>query len=64
MVSTPHELLGAASAEPPWRHVAPAITREFSISKPAIAADVAHVLDELAEADPDGGPNASGMSRE
>ena len=29
-------------------HSSPAITREFYISKPAIAADVAHVLEELA----------------
>ena len=32
-------------------HSSPAITREFYISKPAIAADVAHVLDELAHPD-------------
>lgn len=32
-------------------HSSPAITREFYISKPAIAADVAHVLDELAHLD-------------
>ena len=32
-------------------HSSPAITREFYISKPAIAADVAHVLDELARPD-------------
>ena len=29
-------------------HSSPAITREFYISKPAIAANVAHVLEELA----------------
>ena len=29
-------------------HSSPAITREFYISKPEIAADVARVLDELA----------------
>jgi hypothetical protein len=34
-------------------HSSPAITREFYISKPAIAADVAHVLDELAAPDPE-----------
>lgn len=40
-------------------HSSPAITREFYISKPA-AADVAHVLDELAEAH----PNTSGIGGE
>jgi hypothetical protein len=39
-----------SSATPP--PPSPAITREFYISKPAIAADVAHVLEELAAADP------------
>lgn len=34
-------------------HSSPAITREFYISKPAIAADVAHVLDELVAPDPE-----------
>jgi integrase len=33
-------------------HSSPTITREFYISKPAIAADVAHVLDELAGPEP------------
>ena len=32
-------------------HASPAITREFYIAKPAIAADVAHVLEELAGGD-------------
>jgi len=31
----------------------PAITREFYISKPEIAADVAHVLEELARTEGD-----------
>jgi integrase len=34
-------------------HSSPAITREFYISKPAIATDVAHVLDELARPEDD-----------
>lgn len=37
----------------PWHHY---------ISKPASAADVAHVLDELAEGDQERGPNTSGIS--
>lgn len=52
----PRDRLAAA------RPLLPAITREFYISKPAIAADVAQ--DELAEADPAGGPSTSGMSGE
>lgn len=54
----------AQTASQQLGHSSPAITREFYISKPAIAADVAHVLDELAEADPEGGPNTSGISGE
>jgi len=34
-------------------HSSPAITREFYISKPAIAGDVAHVLEELARPEDD-----------
>ena len=51
------ERVDAETASQQLGHFSPAITREFYISKPAIAADVAHVLDELAEADPEGGPN-------
>jgi integrase len=50
----------AETASQQLGHSSPAITREFYISKPAIAADVAHVLDELAEVD----PNTSGICRE
>ena len=46
------------------RSLLPAITREFYISRPAIAAGVAHVLDEFAAAHPEGGANASGISGE
>jgi len=45
-------------------HSSPAITRQFYISKPAIAADVAHVLEELADPGPGPGPNTSGISGE
>jgi integrase len=38
----------AETASQQLGYSSPAITREFYISKPAIAADVAHVLDELA----------------
>ena len=41
------ERVDAETASQQLGHSAPAITREFYISKPAIAADVAHVLDEL-----------------
>ena len=58
------ERVDAETASQQLGHSSPAITREFYISKPAIAADVAHVLDELAEADPEGGPNTSGISGE
>jgi integrase len=47
------ERVDAETASQQLGHSSPAITREFYISKPAIAADVAHVLDELAEADPE-----------
>ena len=42
----------------------PAITREFYLSRPATAADGAHVLDEMAEPDPAGGPSTSGAGGE
>jgi integrase len=45
-------------------HSSPAITRQFYISKPAIAADVAHVLEELADPSRGPGPNTSGINRE
>jgi integrase len=45
-------------------HSSPAITREFYISKPAIAADVAHVLEEFGDRSPADGPNISGISGE
>lgn len=45
------ERVNAETASQQLGHSSPAITREFYISKPAIAADVAHVLQELAEAD-------------
>ncbi len=50
------ERVNAETASHQLGHSSPAITREFYISKPAIAADVAHVLDELAGSrDPEGG---------
>ena len=42
------ERVDADTASQQLGHSSPAITREFYISKPAIAADVAHVLEELA----------------
>jgi integrase len=42
------ERVDAETASQQLGYSSPAITREFYISKPAIAADVAHVLDELA----------------
>ena len=56
------ERVNAETASQQLGHSSPAITREFYISKPAIAADVAHVLDELADADSEGGTNTSGIS--
>jgi hypothetical protein len=45
-------------------HSSPAITREFYIAKPAIAADVAHVLQTLAEpVERPRGANTSGIRR-
>lgn len=58
------ERVNAETASQQLGHSSPAITREFYISKPAIAADVAHVLDELAEADPEDGPDTLGISQE
>jgi integrase len=58
------ERVNAETASQQLGHSSPAITREFYISKPAIAADVAHVLDELAGSEPGDGPNTSGVSGE
>lgn len=58
------ERVNAETASQQLGHSSPAITREFYISKPEIAADLAHVLEELAEADPGDGPNSSGISWE
>jgi integrase len=58
------ERVDAETASQQLGHSSPAITREFYISKPTIAADVAHVLDELAAPDPAVGPNTWGISGE
>jgi integrase len=55
------ERVSAETASQQLGHSSPAVTREFYISKPAIAADVADVLAELAEP---GDPNTSGISGE
>lgn len=55
------ERVGAETASQQLGHSSPTITREFYISKPAIAADVADVLAELAEP---GDPNTWGISGE
>ncbi|MPZ96440.1 MAG: tyrosine-type recombinase/integrase [Propionibacteriales bacterium] len=47
------ERVNAETASRQLGHSSPAITREFYISKPAIAADVAHVLEELARPEAD-----------
>jgi len=47
------ERVGAETASQQLGHSSPAITREFYISKPAIAADVAHVLEDLAHREDD-----------
>ena len=46
------EHVGADTAAQQLGHSSPDITREFYIAKPAIAADVAHVLAELAGLSP------------
>jgi integrase len=43
------ERLDADTAAQQLGHSSPDITREFYISKPAIAADVAHILQDLAD---------------
>lgn len=58
------ERVDAETASQQLGHSSPAITREFYISKPAIAADVAHVLNELAAGDPEPDPNISGINGE
>jgi integrase len=58
------ERVGAETASQQLGHSSPAITREFYISKPPIAADVAHVLEELADPDSGSGPNTSGIGGE
>jgi integrase len=47
------ERVNAETASQQLGHSSPSITREFYISKPAIAADVAHVLEELARTEDD-----------
>ena len=47
------ERVNAETASQQLGHSSPSITREFYISKPAIAADVAHVLEELARTEED-----------
>lgn len=46
------ERVGAETASQQLGHSSPAITREFYISKPAIAADVAHLLEDLGRSEP------------
>jgi integrase len=58
------ERVDAETASQQLGHSSPAITREFYISKPAIAADVADVLAELAERDRASGSNTLGISGE
>lgn len=58
------ERVDAETASQQLGHSSPDITREFYISKPTIAADVADVLDELAAPDPAVGPNTWGISGE
>lgn len=58
------EPVNAETASEQLGHSSPAITREFYISKTAIAAEVAHVLKEVAYADPGDGENSSGISSE
>lgn len=43
------ERVSSETASQQLGHSSPAITREFYIAKPAIAADVAHVLQELSD---------------
>jgi integrase len=50
-----------ATASQQLSHSSPALTWEFHVSKSTKAADVAHVLDELAEADPERAANTPGI---
>lgn len=54
--------VNAEAASQQARHSSPAITRGFHVSKPAIAADVSHVLDEWAVRVPGAGLNTSGTA--
>lgn len=54
------ERVGAETAAKQLGHSSPVITRQFYISKPEIAADVAHVLDELAQPAEDDPPAING----
>jgi integrase len=54
------ERVGAETAARQLGHSSPDITRQFYISKPEIAADVAHVLDELAHRASDEPPAING----
>ena len=58
------EKVNTETASQQLGHSSPAITREFYISQPPIAADVAHVLDELAGSEPRDGLNTSGIGGE
>ena len=59
------ERVSSETASQQLGHSSPAITREFYISKPAIAADVAHVLQELSDpSGTEGNANAWGISAE
>jgi integrase len=59
------ERVDSETASQQLGHSSPAITREFYIAKPAIAADVAHVLQTLSEpVERPCGANTSGISRE
>ena len=56
------ERVSSETASQQLGHSSPAITREFYISKPAIAADVAHVLQEFS--DPSGSVDDAGTRQE
>jgi len=58
------ERVDAETASQQLGHSSPTITREFYISKPAIAADVAHVLEEFGHTRPGDDSNTSGISGE
>jgi integrase len=49
------ERVGTETASQQLGHSSPVITGEFYISKPAIAADVAHVLEQLGRGEPGDG---------